>query len=298
MSRRKTLKEWQEQSDQLYNFEFEILEEPKNGHIKVKIKHKKCGNILECSPNNHTKTYCKYCNKKHKRNLKEWQYLSNEIHNFEFEILEEPKNGKHNIKILHKKCGNIIKITLNNHINHKNGCKICSKYSLKDNEYWLSKLNEIWRDDYSILENVDNVHKKVKIKHNICNKTHNKNMNSFIHGKRGCPYCYKDIRYSEKYIADFLISKSIKFEQEKTFDDLINPKTGRKLRYDFYLPEHNLVIETHGAQHYKPIEHWGGEKEFKKQIHRDNIKIEYLTEKKINLIIINNKNLTKIKEIL
>lgn len=298
MSRRKTLDEWQEQSDQLYNFEFEILEEPKNAHKKVKILHKKCGNILECSPNNHIKRYCKYCSKKHKRNLKEWQDLSNEIHNSEFEILEEPKNGKENIKILHKKCGNIIKMTLNNHINHKNGCKNCSKYSLKDNDYWLSKSNEIWGEDYSILENVDNVHKKVKIKHNICNKIHIKNMDSFIHGKRGCPYCYKDIRYSEKYISDYLISKSIKFEQEKTFDDLINPKTGRKLRYDFYLPEHNLVIETHGAQHYKPINHWGGEKEFKKQIYRDNIKIEYLKEKNINFIIINNKNLTKIKEIL
>jgi hypothetical protein len=298
MSKRKEFKEWQEESDILYNFEFEILEEPKNANTKVKIKHIKCGNVLNCSPNNHLKRYCKYCSKKHKRNIKEWQHLSDEIHNHEFEILEEPNSGKEKVNILHKKCGNILKMTLNNHINHKNGCRICSKYSLKDNQHWLFKSYELWGDDYSISEEVNNVHKKVKILHNICGKEHLKNMKSFIHGKRGCPYCYKDIRYSERYIADYLKSKFIKFEQEKTFYNLINPKTGRKLRYDFYLPDYNLVIETHGAQHYKPIEHWGGKEEFNEQIYRDNLKITYLKEKNINLIIINNKNLTKIREIL
>lgn len=28
---------------------------------------------------------------------------------------------------------------------------------------------------------------------------------------------------------------------------------GRLLRYDFYLPDYNLLIEYHGDQHYRPV---------------------------------------------
>ena len=35
---------------------------------------------------------------------------------------------------------------------------------------------------------------------------------------------------------------------QKTFDDC---KNIHKLRFDFYLPKYNCVIETHGEQHYK-----------------------------------------------
>jgi hypothetical protein len=298
MSKRKTLLEWQNESNEIHNNEFEILEEPKSGAQKVRILHKKCNNIIEITLNNHTKRYCKFCSNKNKKTLEEHQKNSNRIHNNEFEILEEPINTKQKIEILHKNCGNIVKMTINNHINHKNGCKLCSTNSLKNNEYWVNKSKEIWGDDFIILEEVKNVNKKVTILHKICNKKHNKNMSSFIHGERGCPYCYKDLRYAEKYISEYLKSKYIKYECEKTFDDLINPKTGRKLRFDFYLPDFNLVIETHGVQHYKPIDHWSGKSGFEEQIYRDNIKENYLKEKNIKLIVINNKQLTKIKEVI
>lgn len=78
----------------------------------------------------------------------------------------------------------------------------------------------------------------------------------------------------------------------------MNPETGRKLRFDFWIPSKNLIIEVNGIQHYKAIECWGGEKYFQKQIYRDNIKKNYLINNNINLLIINNKQLTKIKEYL
>lgn len=298
MSKRKTLNEWQLESNKIHNNEFEILEEPKSGAEKVRILHKKCKNIIEITLNNHIKRYCKFCSNKNRKTLKDHQENSNRIHNNEFEILEEPINTKQKIKILHKNCGNIIRMTINNHINHKNGCKLCSKNSLKSSEYWVRRSKDIWGDDFEILEDVKNVNDKVSILHKICNKKHNKNMDSFIHGQRGCPHCYKDLRYAEKYIYDYLKEKNIRFECEKTFNDLINPKTGRKLRFDFYLPDLNLVIETHGIQHYKPIEHWSGKSGFEEQIYRDNIKENYLKEKNIKLIVINNKQLTKIKEVI
>jgi hypothetical protein len=298
MSRKKTLIEWQEQSNLIHNNEFKIIDNPNNANHVIRVKHEVCGNIIKISMNNHMKRYCRYCSGKHKRCKEEWQYLSDEIHNNQFEILEEPVNGKTKISILHKKCGNIIKMTMNNHINHKNGCKNCSKYSHKTHEYWINKSLDIWSEDYNILGYINNVHDKVDIVHNICKRTHKKSMDSFINGKRGCPFCYKDLKYAENYIKEYLTSKCIDFEQEKTFDDLINPKTGRKLRYDFYLPNHRFVIETNGVQHYKPIEQWGGESVYIEQVYRDELKKKYLIDNNINYIIINNKNLTKIKSIL
>ena len=171
MSKRKTLIEWQLESNKIHNNEFEILEDVKSGAHKVKILHKRCGNIIEMTMNNHTKRYCKFCSNKNKKSLKDHQENSNKIHNNEFEILEEPLNIKQKVNILHKKCGKIIKMTMNNHINHKNGCRLCSKNSPKSNEYWISKSKEIWSDDYTILGVVENVHKKVEILHNVCNKS-------------------------------------------------------------------------------------------------------------------------------
>lgn len=298
MSRRKTKKEWQIESDLKYNGEFEILEDPNSGQHLVKVFHKKCGNLLIIRLNNHLKRYCAYCSKKKKRTIQEWQKLSNDIHNSEFEILEEPLNGKTKVKILHKKCGNLLKMTLNNHINHNNACKQCSKYSHKSHQYWINKSKEIWNDDYLILDEVTNCYNKVEIKHMICDRIHSKSMNSFIHGKRGCPYCNDDIKYAEKYIKNYLDSIDIEYEREKTFDDLKNPKSGRKLRFDFWIPSKKLIIEVNGVQHYKSIGFWGGEEKYQEQIYRDTIKRNYLENNDIKLLVINNKQLTKIKEYL
>lgn len=299
MSRKKTLVEWQSESDSIHNKEFTILENPDSGSQIVKVFHKKCGNVLSTNLNNHIRRYCKYCNGKNKKTKENWQILSDQIHDSKFEILDCPKNGKSKVRIFHKDCGNIFFQTMNNHINHRNGCKKCAKNSFKNNEFWQKKCQEIWNGDYQILEEVKNCNKKVKILHTICNRYHLKNMSSFIHNKRGCPYCSKqDTKYAEDYISKYLDSRNIKYEREKTFEGLINPKTGRKLRFDFYLSETEQVIEVHGVQHYKPIEFWGGEEYFMEQLFRDKIKEDFLISNKIKYHIINNKQLTKIKEIL
>jgi len=299
MSKRKTRYEWQIESDLKYNSEFEILEDPQSGQHIVKVLHKKCEKVLQIRLNNHLKRYCVYCNNKKKKTKQEWQKLSDDTHNYEFEILNEPKNSKHKVQVIHKKCGLILEMTMNNHINHKNACKSCSKYSHKSHQYWIYRCKEIWCDDYTILEEVSNCNSKVSIRHNICKRIHLKSMNSFIHGQRGCPYCSNtDLKYAENYILKYLDEKNIKYIREKTFEGLVNPKTNRKLRFDFYLPEKNLIIEVHGVQHYKSIECWGGDKVYYNQIYRDNIKKNFLEKNNINLLILNNKKLTQIKSIL
>lgn len=297
MSVRKTKEEWQEESNKIHNSEFEIIDVPKSGQNNVNILHKICGNIISMKLNNHLKRYCKFCSKKHNRNISEYQLNSNQIHNNGFIIMDNPKNIKEKVRIRHIKCGRVLEMTMNNHLNHKNGCKFCSKYSLKSNDHWKSKCVEIWGDEFEILQEVNNVWDKVKVKHKLCGEILLKDMSNLIHNKRGCSICSKK-EYGSIYIKNFLDKENIKYEQEKKFDDLINPKTGRKLRLDFYLIDMNIAIEVDGLQHYKPILHWGGEKEFIKQIYRDNIKELYLKSKGIKLIRINNKQIKNINKLL
>ena len=149
MSKKKTREEWQSESDIIHNCEFEILETPDSGQHLVNVLHKRCGNIVKTRLNNHLKRYCVYCSGKNKKSKNDWQILSDNLHNSGFEILEDVLNGKNKVKILHKKCGNIISLTMNNHINHKNGCKLCVKNSLKSNDYWINKVIEVWERVYS-----------------------------------------------------------------------------------------------------------------------------------------------------
>ena len=186
MSKRKTIEEWQDESNIIHNKEFDILQIPKSGFDKVDVLHKKCGNVLKVSPRNHLKRYCAYCSGKKQKTKEECQVESDIIHNGEFIILDTHKNVKENIRIFHKKCGSIINITINNHLNHKNGCKKCSKNSLKSNEYWINKCRQIWDDEFKILDYVDNVWKKVRIEHSLCGSILIKDMNNLIHNKRGC----------------------------------------------------------------------------------------------------------------
>ena len=59
----------------------------------------------------------------------------------------------------------------------------------------------------------------------------------------------------EQRIAELLTENNIAFTKEYTFPDLINPKTNRRLRFDFAVYDENnslkYLIEFDGRQHYE-----------------------------------------------
>ena len=100
---------------------------------------------------------------------------------------------------------------------------------------------------------------------------------------KSCGKCNKH-SIGEEIIQSFLIQNKINFDTQKQFDDCVNLKTKHKLRFDFYLPNHNCCIEYDGIQHFEPREYFGGEEEFKKIQERDNIKNQYCKDNNIKLI--------------
>lgn len=93
--------------------------------------------------------------------------------------------------------------------------------------------------------------------------------------------CLEGKSIGEKLINDILTKNCIDFIPQKRFDDCKNILT---LPFDFYLPKYNTCIEFDGIQHFKPIEFFGGENEFKRLKTNDTIKTEYCRLNNINLI--------------
>ncbi len=100
---------------------------------------------------------------------------------------------------------------------------------------------------------------------------------------RGCPTCGKESK-GEREISKILESNNIIFSRQKTFDDCRHQQTNYKLRFDFYLPLMNILIEYDGRQHFEPIEYWGGKEGLESTIKRDLIKTKYCESVGITLL--------------
>lgn len=87
----------------------------------------------------------------------------------------------------------------------------------------------------------------------------------------------------EMFISKILDNNDIYYHREFGFDDC-KGVGNKKLRFDFYLPNYNTLIEYDGEQHFRPIEYFGGKKHFDILKQNDEIKNEYCRTHKINLV--------------
>jgi hypothetical protein len=80
-----------------------------------------------------------------------------------------------------------------------------------------------------------------------------------------------------------------KAQEEVTFDWLVSDK-GYLMPVDIYFPDHNLIIEYNGQQHYFPVDFGSGMKEAKKRFEaqksRDLLKYKLILEHGFNLLVI------------
>lgn len=93
--------------------------------------------------------------------------------------------------------------------------------------------------------------------------------------------------WGEKKIDNYLQRKNINYVWQKRFIDC---KDIRTLPFDFYLPDHNLIIEYDGEQHYKPTGKYTKEMVDNIKKH-DEIKNNYCLNKKINIIRVNHNDM-------
>ena len=169
------------------------------------------------------------------------------------------------------------------------GCPICAGNIQLDTAEFVKRSNEIHDSiyDYSKTEYVNN-HEKVCI---IC---HQKNRCGVEHGEFwqnpashmkgvGCPKCKSS--HLEKQVRSFLGRNGIQFEEQQTFDWLID---AGHMYLDFFIPEYGVAVECQGNQHFLPQEVWGGIEGLFDMQRRDYLKKKLCNEHGIEIVYFSN----------
>lgn len=149
-------------------------------------------------------------------------------------------------------CGNIDKITECSLVANI-GCNACCTPIKKIVEninsiyHLMPELNEFFVDIHDAKTNSTGSGKKVKFKCPSCGYISEKQIYKVCSRGFSCPCCSDGKSIPEKFMGLILKEANIKFEVEKVFEW---SKGGKIKRYDFYLTDFNMIIETHGQQHY------------------------------------------------
>lgn len=239
-------------------------------------------------PDCHKKGYhCKECTKieKREKTAKTTSQVVEEfksIHGDKFDYsLVEYINSRTKVKIICKKHGVFETYARTHMISKSVGCPKCCGKTLT-NEERIKILKEIFdEENYDYSKFNYNGHEKVTI---ICPEhgEFKKQYTHMTHYYQGCPAC-KNSSKGEREVRLWLKKNKIKFEEQKIFEECKNKFA---LRFDFYLPNNNTLIEYQGKQHYEPIEAWGGEEALAYRKQNDKIKKDFSNKMGIKLICI------------
>ena len=133
----------------------------------------------------------------------------------------------------------------------KTGCPYCH------NKKILVGFNDMWTTNPELASQLNNSEdgykhtqfssKKVEWKCITCgNIIKNRIISNVKQQGLSCSRCSDGMSFPEKFIYNLLKESNIDFEYDSS------QEWSKGKRFDFYLPEHNWIIEVHGIQHYKP----------------------------------------------
>ena len=125
------------------------------------------------------------------------------------------------------------------------GCPKCANILSLTTQEFKEKLSYI-NPNISIISEYKNYSTKVKCKCKICGHEWRAKPINLVN-MIGCPRCNRS--KGERKIEIYLDRNNIEYEEQKTFENLIETG-GRHLSYDFYIPSQKLLIEFQGQQHY------------------------------------------------
>ena len=190
------------------------------------------------------------------------------------------KTNKEEVAIICKKHG-IFHMRPDSHTNSKQGCSKC---------YFESRTKTT--DDFILRSNI--IHNnKFDYSKTIYKHANSKVLiNCPLHGDfyqvarhhlrgRGCPLCR--ISKGEERVKFFLDKNNIEYTCQKKITKI---KPYNLLRFDFYLPFLNTLIEYQGQQHYYSVDYFGGNRVFVNQKRIDNDKAFIAKTNGYNFIII------------
>lgn len=268
-----------------------VLGKYKNGRTRIRVKCNVCGNEFNPVPGSlYMKVGCPYCAGVAKKTTEQFKSEMLKV-NEDITVLGEYANSKSPIKVLCNKCNYVWEPSPNSLLCGK-GCPKCSGTARKTHEQFLSEMAEK-HPDIKVLSKYINNRQPIECLCLNCGDRFSSNAHKMLCGGNGCPNCTTS--RGENRIKNWLKKKEIKYYQQHTFNDC---KDAHVLPFDFYLPNHNTIIEYDGIQHFESKEFFGGVESFQKLKKHDGIKNSYCDANKIRLIRIPYTEYENIENIL
>ena len=268
--------------------EYSVLGEYCKNDKKIEMIHNVCGHKYYVNPSSFLGgTRCPICYGTYKKTTDMFKNEVFDLVSGEYSVLGEYFDSKIKIQMVHNICGHVYKIKPSLFL-FGNRCPKCSNKIKKTTEEFKDEVSILTNDEYSVLGNYVNSKTKIKIHHYICDSSWDIVPNAFLNGNR-CPKCSTRSN-GEHRIIEWLEDQNINYNREKTFKGCINPDTGKHLRYDFYIPKSNILIEFDGIQHFEPTSFGSNISSHVKNINfinvmvNDDIKDDYALNNNIKLV--------------
>ncbi|EPY2277885.1 hypothetical protein ACXAT3_002636 [Clostridium sporogenes] len=275
----------------------------KKQHVTIKIDH----NYIT---HTHTNTFLNLSFGKIFKEIGQFKYNINDIvkpnKNGELLILKQCykkfKNGKKSKAYLYQclHCANIDTI-LEGNLKSGKGCNVCS------NQKIIPGINDVATTHphllkYFVNKNDGNKYskssnKKILCKCPICGLEKHIRIVTLNKNGFGCTVCGDGISQAEKFVSNVLNQLFVDFKREVTFEwsrKHITNLNGNK-RYDFYIKNKNMIIETHGKQHYIANFNYKEARTLKEEQENDRVKERLAKENGIEHYIILDCRKTELK---
>ena len=239
---------------------------------KVLMECVTCGHQYWTYPSNAVRYGCPQCSYKHsadsqRLNKEEFITRAKEIHKDRYDYSKVEYVNYHTpVIIICPEHGEFAQ-TPGKHLNG-HGCLKCAGKNWTREDYILEaqKVHGKNRYDYSKIPEEFSKKEKVSI---ICPKHGEFKTMPMVHIslKSGCPKC--SMSHGEIEVDNILTKYNIKHVCQYPVKNPYRPNSLFKIDFAFKRNNHLYFIEFNGRQHYYPVDLFGGEEQFKKQVTRD-----------------------------
>lgn len=235
---------------------FILLSDYKNNKTKILVRCDICGyewNVIPSTLLNDI-AGCPKCSNKSKVTI---DMFINKLNEFNLKMVTPIEdiqnfNSKTIIKVKCKICGCEFTTNWNRLIHQKSRCPGCAnrKVVIGANDLWTTapEIAGLLKNSEDGYKYVAFSNKAVPFKCPICGNVIKKKINDVCNRGLFCNNCSDGISFPEKFVKNLLLFNDINFIHQKKFEW----SQGKK--YDFFLPEFNTIIETHGLQHFEHVE--------------------------------------------
>ena len=284
----------------IHNGKIVLVGQYNGGTKDALFKNLECGHEWVSQPTNIAQGVgCPECNLKTAYCHEEIIAIINEKYDNEFKVLSEYINYHGKLTVKHMVCDTEYETSVSE-LFAKMNCPYCLKGSRSLNiDIIKRRLYDKYGNEFVLVGNEYKgmIHKYI-FKHD-CGNLFEAFLETLLYTDRvSCPVCNqsKGEKRIEKWLLDNHLTKDRNYIFQKQFNNLLG-LGGGKLSYDFYLPNHNLLIEYQGEFHDGTAKHQS-KLSYKRQQEHDRRKRKFALNNNINLLEIWYYDFDNIEKIL